>query len=260
MPIAIVTGANRGLGLETSRGLAKRGYRVWLTGRDGVHVGDAVVALRATGLDVVGTTLDIADAASIREFADRFSHAKEGPIDALVNNAGVSLNGFDANVARVTIDNNYRGAVRLTDALRRRLASHADIVMVSSGMGELSSFSDPLKARLLAPTLTRAQIEEVAAEFISSVAAGTHRAAGFPANAYGVSKALMNAFTRVLARELPAGQRVNAVCPGWVKTRMGGSAATRSAEQGASGIVWAATLDDDGPTGGFFRDGKPIAW
>ena len=70
MPIAIVTGANRGLGLETSRGLAKRGYRVWLTGRDGVHVGDAVVALRATGLDVVGTTLDIADAASIREFQE----------------------------------------------------------------------------------------------------------------------------------------------------------------------------------------------
>jgi len=102
----------------------------------------------------------------------------------------------------------------------------------------------------------------VAAEFVAAVAEGNHTAHGFPSNAYGVSKALMNAFTRVLAREL-AGRplHVNAVCPGWVKTRMGGSSAPRSLAQGASGIVWAATLDRSASeNGGFFRDGKAIPW
>jgi NAD(P)-dependent dehydrogenase (short-subunit alcohol dehydrogenase family) len=134
--------------------------------------------------------------------------------------------------------------------------------MVSSGMGELGNFSPALQKRLLSPELSRAQIEEIAAEFVSAVTRGVHSREGFPSNAYGVSKALLNAFTRVLARELAgSSRRVNAICPGWVKTRMGGSAAPRSLEQGASGIVWAATLGQSSElNGGFFRDAKPIAW
>ncbi len=265
MPIAVVTGANRGLGLETAHTLAKRGYCVWLTGRDAAHAERAASSLRTEGLDVQAAHLDVASNASVSAFAARM--VTEGPIDALVNNAGASLQGFDQDVARRTLDGNYRGAVRVTDALFSKLAPGANIVMVSSGMGELSSFSTELQQRLLSSTLTRDEIERVAEEFVTAVGLGTHSKLGFPSNAYGVSKALMNAFTRVLARELDesnhqngTSRRVNAVCPGWVKTRMGGSSAPRSLEQGTSSIVWAAMLGPAGPNGGFFRDAKAIRW
>ena len=259
MPLAIVTGANRGLGLGTAEALARKGYRVWLTGRDAAHTERAAAELRKQTLNVQAATLDVASPVSVGAFAERLAH--EPPIDALVNNAGATFKGFDAKVAADTLEINYRGAARVTDALFAKLAPNANIVMVSSGMGELSNLSPTLQNRLLAPALSRADIEQVAEEFLSAVNSGSHAAAGFPSNAYSVSKALMNALTRVLARELAgSARRVNSVCPGWVKTRMGGNSAPRNLEQGVSGIVWAATLDRSGPSGGFFRDGKPIAW
>jgi len=260
MLVAVVTGANRGLGLKTADLLARRGYRVWLTARDAQAAAEAASELRAQDLDVHAAALDVTDAGTVSAFAQRM--ASEPPILALVNNAGTTFRGFDAEVAARTLDCNYRGAVRVTDALWPYLAPTAKIVMVSSGMGELAHFSAALQKRLLLPELSRAGVEELATEFVGAVARGTHSAAGFPSNAYGVSKALLNAFTRVLARELAgSARRVNAVCPGWVKTRMGGSSAPRSLEQGASGIVWAASLADEAaPNGGFFRDAKAIAW
>ncbi len=259
MPLAVITGANRGLGLETAQVLAERGYRVWLTGRDPELTERAAAALRAQHLDVQGSYLDVTSAVGVGALAQRL--AAEPPIDALINNAGASFSGLDPKVARDTLEINYRGAVRVTDALAPRLASTANIVMVSSGMGTLSHFSSTLAERLLNADLARADIESAAEEFLSAVSLGQAAAKGFPNNAYSVSKALMNAFTRVLARELGRStQRVNAVCPGWVKTRMGGDGAPRSLAQGASGIVWAATLGPGGASGGFFRDAKPIAW
>lgn len=241
------------------RALARRGYRVWLTGRDAANVEAAVAELAREQLAVQSAALDITSPGSVSAFVERI--AGEPPIDAVVNNAGATMQGFNADVAQRTVDANYRGAVRLTDALLPRLATNANIVMVSSGMGELANLSPELQKRLLSPTLTREQVEQLAQEFVNAVARGTQAAAGFPNNAYSVSKALLNGFTRVLAKELSgSSQRVNAVCPGWVKTRMGGSGAPRSLEQGTSGIVWAATLDASGPSGGFFRDGKAIAW
>jgi carbonyl reductase 1 len=258
MPFAVVTGANRGLGLATCKKLAALGFQVLLTARDRQAGEDAARALRA-GERVQSAVLDVADPESIERLARQLA---DGPtLDALVNNAGASFPGFDADVARRTLDVNYWGAVRTTDALRSRLAPNANIVMVSSGMGELGQLSPALRARLQSPSLDRAGLNAIAEEFVHAVSERKHTALGFPSNAYGLSKALLNTFTRLLGAELQGhGQRVNAVCPGWVQTRMGGERAPRSVERGAEGIVWAATLGSGGPNAGFFRDGKAIPW
>jgi carbonyl reductase 1 len=133
--------------------------------------------------------------------------------------------------------------------------------MVSSGVGELTGFGPELRARFLAADLDRAGLDALAREFVEAVLRGDHGQRGWPSNAYKVSKAAMNALVRVLAPALAKREiAVNAVCPGWVRTDMGGKSAPRSVEKGAGGIVWATTLPPGGPTGGFFRDGKPIPW
>ena len=265
MKTAVVTGGNRGLGLETCRQLAARGWHVVLASRDEAKGRAAAASLREA--EVEPAQLDVADEASVAAFAARAR--KEWPrLDAVVNNAGLSMRGFDANVARTTIDVNTFGAVRVTDALLPLVVDGGSIVMVSSGMGEVSCLSDELQRRFLAPSLSRAELEQLLHAFVDDVAAGRHAARGWPTSAYSVSKIGMNAFVRVLARELAAaagpstGRRVhvNAVSPGWVKTDMGGRSAPRSVEKGASGVVWAATLPADGPTGGFFLDGRPVQW
>ena len=168
-------------------------------------------------------------------------------------------------MARKTLAANFYGARDLTDlvtpALTPALARGANIVMVSSGLGALSCLGTKLRKIFASPRLTRDQLSEALHGFVTDVEADRHRQAGWPSSAYNVSKVGLNALTRVLARELAdRGIRVNAVCPGWVRTNMGGNHAARGVEQGARGIVWAATLDTDGPTGGFFRDQSEIDW
>jgi NAD(P)-dependent dehydrogenase (short-subunit alcohol dehydrogenase family) len=134
------------------------------------------------------------------------------------------------------------------------------VVMVSSGLGEVSCLAPLLRKRFVSPGLARDELVALVRSFVRDVETGRHTEAGWPSSAYQVSKVGLNALTRVLARELaPRRVRVNAVCPGWVRTDMGGAGATRSVEDGATSIVWAAALED-GPTGGFFRDGRPIPW
>jgi NAD(P)-dependent dehydrogenase (short-subunit alcohol dehydrogenase family) len=226
--IALVTGANRGIGLEVVRQLAQRGFTAVLGSRDLERGRAAAEALG--GLEVEPRRLDVSDPDSVRQLA-RGLEADFGRLDVLVNNAGILYDtwqrGIDADVDVVheALETNLFGAWRTTEAclpLLRR-SEHGRIVNVSSGSGSLSSMG-----------------------------------AGTPA--YSISKAALNALTRILAAELRRdGILVNAVCPGWVDTDMGGPGG-RPVEQGAGSVMWAVLLQDDGPTGGFFRDGRQVEW
>jgi NAD(P)-dependent dehydrogenase (short-subunit alcohol dehydrogenase family) len=231
--VALVTGANRGIGREVARQLAERGYEVLLTGRDGAKASAAAAELeQSTGGSVQALTLDVADPASIAAAAETVAN-EPGRLDVLVNNAGVGtdfgVSGTDPDFDAIqrALDTNFFGAYRLTIALLGllRASAHPRIVNVSSGMGGVAEM-------------------------------------GGWSPGYRVSKAAMNAMTRILSTELnDEAILVNSACPGFVNTDMGGPmGASKPVEEGASGIVWLATLPDDGPTGGFFRDGKPVAF
>lgn len=257
---ALLTGANRGLGFETARQLSQRGFHLLLTARNPERGAEAARRIGAgTGGEVDFHELDVGDEASIDRLGANLR--KSGTrIDLLVNNAGVAIDGFDERVARTTIDTNFYGPVRLTEALLPLIPDGGTIVMVSSGAGELSILSDDLKARFSDPRLTREGLFALVESFVDAVARGRHSEDGWPTSAYGVSKAALNAFVRLTAQQLEARHvRMNAVCPGWVRTDMGGPGATRSLEEGAASILWAALLEEE-RTGGFFRDGKAIPW
>jgi NAD(P)-dependent dehydrogenase (short-subunit alcohol dehydrogenase family) len=232
MPIALVTGANRGIGRETARQLAAKGYRVILSARDEGKAKSAAEELAAEGGDVRPLTLDVSDPASIERAAADLS-AEPGQLDVLVNNAGIGSDfgvaGADPDFDAIqrALDTNFFGAYRLTIALLPllRKSSSPRIVSVSSGMGGVAEM-------------------------------------GGWSPGYRISKAALNSMTRILSTELKDDDfLVNSACPGFVATDMGGQfGAKKSVEDGAAGIVWLATLPDDGPTGGFFRDGKPISF
>jgi len=226
MPTALVTGANRGIGLAVARDLAKD-YDVILAVRD-PSTAPAIPRARIEKLDV-SVPKSIADCAA----------RVEGPLDVLVNNAGV-YTGSSREIWGV----NVRGPLLLTRALAAKLANGARVVMVTSGLGALSGQPDSLVRKLQDPNLS-----------FEDVLALCER----PPGGYGPSKAALTALTQLFARELPEA-RVNAVDPGWVRTDMGGPGAPRSIEQGASSVLWACRITPDGPTGGLFRDGRAIPW
>lgn len=232
--IALVTGANRGIGFETCRQLGRWGFRVILTARNVAAGERAAGVLEGEGLDVGFHRLDVTDAASIEACA-RSLDREPGRLDVLVNNAGIMLDSskrgasiFQAEAAllRQSVDTNTFGPLLVSKALVPLMRRHnyGRIVNVSSGMGQLSEMDG-----------------------------------GYPG--YRISKTALNAVTVILARELEGTNiKVNCLCPGWVRTDMGGPKAPRSPEEGADTAVWLATLPDDGPSGGFFRDRRPIAW
>jgi NAD(P)-dependent dehydrogenase (short-subunit alcohol dehydrogenase family) len=220
-PVALVSGASRGIGAEIVRQLARdHGFVVFAGARDpeDVEEGEGIVPIE---LDV--TEQDTVDAVQEQIGTD------PGHLDALVNNAGVhgdpvGVAEYDLDRAHEVLEVNTFGPWRLIEAflpLLRR-SPHARIVNVSSGAGQLSDMNGGR-------------------------------------GAYRVSKTALNALTRTLAWD-ERDVKVNAMCPGWVRTDMGGAGAPKSLEDGADTAVWLATLADDGPTGGFFRDRKPIPW
>jgi NAD(P)-dependent dehydrogenase (short-subunit alcohol dehydrogenase family) len=224
-----VSGGNRGIGREVAQELAQLGYRVVIGSRD---LAKGEKAAREVGDGVVARELDVTDEETIRKCIDSIAEGF-GRLDVLVNNAGIVGGGWrtsavdvDLDDVRNTLDTNLFGPWRLTQAalpLMRR-NGYGRIVNLSSGMGQLSDMRGHSPA-------------------------------------YRVSKTGLNALTRILTAELEGENvLVNSCCPGWVRTDMGGRSAPRSLEEGADTPVWLATLPDDGPRGGFFRNREPIPW
>jgi NAD(P)-dependent dehydrogenase (short-subunit alcohol dehydrogenase family) len=229
--IAVVSGANRGIGFEICRQLAGLGIHVILTSRDEAPGEKARNRLGAAALELDYHQLDVTSPESIGRLSD-YVRDEYGSPDILVNNAAVylddrsSLLRMKMGTCDITLDTNLRGPLLLCQSLVPLMKKHnyGRVVNVSSGAGQMAEMGS-----------------------------------GWPA--YRISKAGLNALTLILADELRGSNvLVNAVCPGWVRTDMGGPHADRSIEEGADTAVWLATLPDGGPTGGFFRDREPIPW
>ncbi|HYY47953.1 MAG TPA: SDR family NAD(P)-dependent oxidoreductase [Thermoplasmata archaeon] len=257
-PIALVTGANRGLGLETARQLLADGYRVVLTSRDEAKGIAAAQQLDAGGRAVQYHKLDVTDRKSITALA-RDLPGLVPRLDVLVNNAGIGSWGGDRRLGAQTIATNYFGTRDVTDALVPFLRRGGRIINVSSGLGELSYLGKELRAKFEDPSLARPALDAFVASYLSALEVGKAKGEGWPSS-YSVSKIAINALTRILARDLSAkGITVNSVCPGWVRTDMGGPGASRSVPVGARSILLAVKLPPDA-TGGFYRDGRRIAF
>lgn len=235
--LALVTGANRGIGFAIACGLAVQGMRVLAGVRSAEKAGEAIDAFRKAGAAVVPVVLDVADARRIPEALDVLAR-DHGTIDILVNNAAVLLDGpggFDASLFDMTDDvfrRTWETNVLGPSAIIRTLVPG----MMARGFGRVVNMS-------------------------SRAGQLNGMGAGFPA--YRVSKAALNALTRIAAAEAGASGadvKINACSPGWVRTDMGGADAPRSPAEGAETAIWLATLESEGPTGGFFEDKKALPW
>lgn len=260
--VALVTGANRGIGEEIAKELAGRGFFVWVASREPSAAAPVVASIRQRGGRAEAVQLDVTRASDLSTAIERV-RSESGGLDALINNAGVGAKGFDLEILRRTLAANFYGALHLTDAALPIMRPHGRIVMVSSSLGHRAILPAPLRGRISAQDLRRAGLLGFIAEYVDAVATGGHLAAGWPSSAYRMSKIAMTTLAEVLSRELASDPReilVNACCPGWVRTDMGGPGADRSISDGADTPVWLATLPSDGPRGGFFRDRAPAEW
>ncbi|MBO6676390.1 MAG: SDR family NAD(P)-dependent oxidoreductase [Rhizobiales bacterium] len=224
---ALVTGANRGIGKAITQGLASLGLNVVLAGRDGATLGELAIGLHQRhGVETRSLTLNVADPVSIEQGLAKLER-NQVTIDVLVNNAGILPDGDMLTMPWEDIEASTRvnalGPLQLMRLLMPGMAArgYGRVVNVSSGWGSLN---------------------------------------GLGPGAYGITKAFLNAITIKGAREAGRGVLVNAMCPGWVRTDMGGAGANRTPEEGAETALFLATLPDGAPSGRIFRDRQPIPW
>jgi NAD(P)-dependent dehydrogenase (short-subunit alcohol dehydrogenase family) len=229
--IALVSGGNRGIGFAVCKGLNQVGLQVIMGSRDIENGQLAAERLQNEGFKVDPHQLDVTEPTSI-EALKAYILKQYGRLDVLINNAGVHLDKGESilevslDIVRQTLEINLFGALNISRTFLPMMKQHdyGRVVNVSSDMGSLSKMSGR-------------------------------------SGAYRMSKAALNALTRVIASEVEGYNiKVNTMAPGWVKTDMGGPSAPRSPEQGADTIIWLATLPDDGPTGGFFKDRESVPW
>jgi NAD(P)-dependent dehydrogenase (short-subunit alcohol dehydrogenase family) len=237
--VALVTGANKGIGYAICRRLAQKDITVILAARDQTKGKNACARLNQTGLDVHFQLLDVTDEKSIK-IAIKTIKTTFGRLDILVNNAGVLLDNettaldLRLDLLQTTVETNVYGPLLLCQYCvpLMKAGQYGRIVNISSTLGSLSEICD------LATSVS-----------------------GLQTPAYRLSKIALNGITALVAREVKdCNILVNSACPGWVRTDMGGAQAPLSAEEGADTPVWLATLPDGGPNGGFFRERKRIAW
>ena len=245
-----MTGGNRGIGQQVARVLATQGWDVLVGARDRQKGDAAAKRLRAdTGGRLRCVELDVTSDTSVASAAQKL---RDGAIriDALVNNAGVYGVARGAQGIERTLETNFFGPLRTTLALLPLLADGATITNVTSGLGDLDHLDTAHRKQLADPALTRDALVELVRGFMRD------GGRGWGTDAYGVSKAALNALTRIFARELAdRGIKVNATCPGWVRTDMVGRNAPRSVEQGATSVLYGVTTTE---TGYVFRDGRRI--
>ena len=233
--IAVVTGASRGLGYATSEALAQRGFKVVMAMRSPEKFQKQLNALKIKDLDVIPVKLDVSSEKNIIEFCD-FIKREFGYVDVLINNAGIMIDKEDggnssplktrSSTIQKTFQTNTMGPFLLTQKIfpMMKQEGYGRIVNVSSSMAQLS---------------------------VSQKASA----------AYRLSKTSLNMVTNLFAAEVGSEDIcINSISPGWVKTDMGGPHAEKTIEQGIKGILWAATLPQGGPTGGYFQDGEPLSW
>ncbi|KAM1019290.1 hypothetical protein ACFX2C_040813 [Malus domestica] len=284
---AVVTGANKGIGLGIVKQLASDGITVVLTARDERRGLEAVEKLKQSGLagEVVFHQLDVANPSTIAPLAE-FIKTQFGKLDILVNNAGVGGSILDGDafkaalasgwketidwdkvmtenyeLAKECVQTNYYGAKRTTEALipLLQLSESPRIVNVSSSMGMLNRIpSDRVKGVFSdVENLTEERIDEMLTQFLEDYKEGSLESKGWPSHmsSYILSKAAMNAYTRVLARKYPD-FRINCVCPGFVKTDINSNSGVLPVEEGAARVVKLAFLPNDGPSGSFFSQNE----
>ncbi|XP_057966686.1 (+)-neomenthol dehydrogenase-like isoform X1 [Malania oleifera] len=284
---AVVTGANKGIGLEICRQLASNGIVVVLTARDEEKGLEAAQKLKDSGCHdhVLFHQLDVAAPTSIASLAD-FIKTQFGKLDILVNNAAINgaimdsaaLRDLTANQGRASmkmtetyklaeecLKTNYYGAKRMVEAFipLLQLSDSGRIVNVSSSAGTLKKIENEWAKGVLSDveSLTEERVEEVLNEFLKDFKGGSVETKGWPGvwSAYSVAKAAMNAHTRILAKKYPI-FRINSVCPGYVKTDINYNTGILTVKDGAESVVRLALLPNDGPSGLFFSRGEASAF
>lgn len=229
--VALVTGGNRGIGYELVKQLALKGFKVILASRDPEMGHEAAQKLKESNLDVSFLVMDVDNQESIRQAAITVNEQYER-LDVLINNAGVYLDEseklltIEPSILEGTMATNFFGAYHVIRSFIPIMEKqgYGRIINVSSEYGAISEMSNQ------------------------------------GVGAYKLSKLVLNGLTQLLAAEINGDIKINAVCPGWVSTNMGGPSAPRTPKQAAESILWLATIGPEGPSGGFFRDGKQIPW